>query len=89
MAKDNNPAFYLHFKNAFPEFVQALLLVDPQLKTSDLEYCALIRLNFDTKKIAVFKNTSVKAVENKKYRLKKKLQIPTDENLYSWMAQYK
>lgn len=86
MVKESDPAFYLHFKNVFPEFIRALLSVDPQLKTNDLEYCALIRLNFDTKQIAVFKNTSVKAVENKKYRLKKKLQIPTEENLYSWMA---
>lgn len=85
LVKNNDPAFYMHFKNAFPEFIQTLLSVDPQLKVSDLEYCALITLNFDTKQIAKFKNSSVKAVENKKYRLKKKLRISTDENLYSWM----
>ncbi|MCU7615808.1 hypothetical protein NZ698_01240 [Chryseobacterium sp. PBS4-4] len=83
----NDQDFYSEFISAYPDFIQKLLSIDTSFKTSDLEYCALIKLNFDTKQIAVFKNTSIKAVEGKKYRLKKRLSVPSDTNLYIWISQ--
>ncbi|MFC4685908.1 helix-turn-helix transcriptional regulator [Epilithonimonas pallida] len=85
LAKNNDKSFHIKFSELFPEFNQKLLEVNPQLTHSDLEYCALIKLKFDTKEIAIYKNTSISSVESKKYRIRKKLCIRTDENMYTWM----
>ncbi|BAP30476.1 uncharacterized protein CHSO_1439 [Chryseobacterium sp. StRB126] len=85
LAKSNDKSFHLKFSEAFSTFNQRLLEINPQLTYSDLEYCALIKLKFDTKEIATFKNISISSVVSKKYRIRKKLNISTDENMYIWM----
>ncbi|MFP3595577.1 tetratricopeptide repeat protein [Chryseobacterium sp. SIMBA_029] len=82
--KNNDKSFHLKFLELYPKFNQHLLVINPQLTHLDLEYCALIKLNFDTKEIARFKNTSVNSVESRKYRIRKKLGIATHENMYVW-----
>ncbi|MCL1668560.1 hypothetical protein M2T82_10850 [Elizabethkingia ursingii] len=85
LAENNNTVFYLKFQEIFPVFNQKLLNINPKLTQSDLEYCALMKLNFDTKKIAIIKKTSVGAVESKKHRIRKKLNITSEENIYIWL----
>jgi len=85
LAHENNIEFYEKFKEAHPYFYERLLQVSPKLSFSDLEYCALMRLNLDTKKIATIKRSSVGAIESKKYRIRKKLNISTEENIYIWL----
>jgi DNA-binding CsgD family transcriptional regulator len=56
---------------------------------SDLEYCALIKLDFNTKEIAQSKDISIRTVESKKYRLRKKLNLPEDiKNINSWFPDF-
>jgi len=85
LAENNNTAFYLKFQEIFPDFNQKLLNINQRLTQSDLEYCAMMKLNFDTKKIAIIKKTSVGAVESKKHRIRKKLNITSEENIYIWL----
>lgn len=85
LAINNDNAFYIKFLELFPDFNQKLLHINPELIISDLEYCALLRLNFSNKQIAQFKRISVRAVESKKYRLRKKLNIDSKANIYIWM----
>lgn len=85
LARNNDESFYIKFLELFPKFSQSLLTINPQLTPSDLEYCALMKLNFDTKQIATFKKSSVNSVESKKYRIRKKLNIGTHENMYVWL----
>ncbi|UTF99022.1 hypothetical protein J2O02_11885 [Elizabethkingia anophelis] len=89
LAKDNDKSFHLEFAKVFPTFNQQLLNLNPILTHSDLEYCALIKLKFDTKEIATFRNVSVNSVVSKKYRIRKKLNISTNENIYTWMLNIK
>jgi tetratricopeptide (TPR) repeat protein len=84
LAQKNDKSFHFKFLALYPRFNQQLLAIHPQLTHLDLEYCALIKLNFDTKEIAQFKNTSVNSVESRKYRIRKKLGISTHENMYVW-----
>lgn len=84
----NDPSFYLQFMNTFPEFDKKLLNINPTIKVSDIEYCALIKLNLDTKQIATIKKMSVGAVEAKKYRIRKKLNISYNENMSVVLSQY-
>ncbi|MFP3637277.1 helix-turn-helix transcriptional regulator, partial [Bacillus sp. SIMBA_033] len=69
----------------FPAFNRKLLEITPQLTPSDLEYCALMKLNFDTKQIAVLKKASIGSVETRKSRIRKKLNISNSENIYTWL----
>ncbi|MCT3897877.1 hypothetical protein HZQ13_07180 [Elizabethkingia anophelis] len=85
LAENNNSAFYLKFQEMFQDFNQTLLNTNQKLTQSDLEYCAMMKLNFDTKKIAIIKKSSVGAVESKKHRIRKKLNITSDENIYIWL----
>lgn len=79
-------SFYIAFLEAYPDFSEKLLKINPALKFSDIEFCAYIKLNLETKQIAQFKKISTRAVEGKKYRIRKKLNIPSDTNMYIWMS---
>lgn len=84
LALKNDSSFYLTFLEAFPDFSEKLLNINPLMKISDIEFCAYIKLNLETKQIAIMKKISVRAVEGKKYRIRKKLGISAEENMYIW-----
>lgn len=83
---DNLDLLYPNFLQVYPNFIKKLQNINPSLKSSDVEYCAMFMLNFDNKKIARIKNVTLKSVESKKYRIRKKLKIPTEENLNLWLS---
>lgn len=85
LAQNNDKSFHLKFLELFPNFNQKLLSINPQLTHSDLEYCALMKLKFDTKEISKLKNISVSSVESKKYRIRKKLNISSKDDIYIWL----
>ncbi len=88
MALENNQLFYFEFIKVFPAFSSKLLSINAAVKSSDLELCAMIKLNLDTKQIAQAKQVSVKSIESKKYRIRKKLLIPSDIDMYIWMSKF-
>jgi DNA-binding CsgD family transcriptional regulator len=79
-----NPLFLTYFKSQFPDYFDNLLRECPRLISAELEICALLKLNLSTKDIAVATNTTVRAIENKKYRIRRKFNLSseTDLNLY-------
>jgi len=87
LAMANDPAFLVKFQEFHPVFTQKLMERAPNLVTSDLLICGQLRLGFYTKEIARYTNTSVRAVEGKKYRVRKKLDIPASEDINVWMMQ--
>jgi hypothetical protein len=87
LAVNNNPAFLIKFNEFDPEFSTKLLSMAPKLVASEIEFCALLKLNFETKEIARYTKSSVRAAEGKKYRIRKKLNIPSDQDITIWMAQ--
>lgn len=86
LAMQNNPSFYLKFNDFDPSFGKKLNNIAPNLVATEVEFCALLRLNFETKEIARYTKSSVRSVESKKYRIRKKLAIPPDQDTYLWMA---
>ena len=87
LAVENNPAFFVKFNEFDTEFSKKLLSIAPNLVASEIEFCALLRLNFETKEIARYTKSSVRAVEGKKYRIRKKIEIPHGIDINIWMAQ--
>ena len=86
LLNEGSTSFYIAFLEAYPDFSEKLLKINPAMKFSDIEFCAYIKLNLETKQIAQFKKISTRAVEGKKYRIRKKLNIPPNVNMYIWMS---
>ncbi|SHF39103.1 transcriptional regulator [Chryseobacterium sp. OV279] len=82
LAKNDDKSFYIQFSRVFPRFEEQLLAINSQLTYSEIEYCALIKLRFDTKQIAKFKNVTIDSVKSKKYRLRKKLDLLPSDDIY-------
>ena len=61
----------------------------PSLTASDLKFCALLRLNLNTKDIAKFTNLTIRGVEAARYRLRKKLNLTENESLIEFLIDLK
>lgn len=81
-----DPSFINRFKQLHPEFYQNITVTYPGLTSNDMRLCALIKLNFSNKEIAEYTHISLRTVESKKHRLKKKLGFSTDIDLNKWIT---
>ena len=84
MLKNNDPAFMSFFSKLYPDFNNTLLKVNPKLVATEIEFCALLKLKIATKDIARYKYITTKTVQNKKYLIRKKLNIPQEVDIYQW-----
>lgn len=85
LARKNKPEFVTRFIEIYPEFYQALLKVYPDIPPETLKFCALLKLNFSTKEIADYNFITPRAIQLRKNRLRKKLDIPSAEDIYVWI----
>ncbi|WP_316739288.1 7TM diverse intracellular signaling domain-containing protein [Pedobacter aquatilis] len=85
MARKADPAFFSIFLENEQHFIQSLRTIAPTLVNSELELSALLRLNLSTKEIAMAYRQSVRGVESRKYRLRKKLGLDSETNLQLWL----
>lgn len=77
--------FAMHFDNVHRDFLSILKNKYPNLSPNELKLSAYLRINLSTKEIAQLMNISVRGVEISRYRLRKKLQIPTEVNLFDFL----
>lgn len=73
------------FENADQEFFKKIKERHPALTPNDLKLCAYLRLNLSSKEIAPLLNISVRSVEVKRYRLRKKMELEHDEGLVEYI----
>lgn len=78
--------FAAHFDELIDGFLNRLKTAHPNLTRTDLKVCAYLRLNFSSKQIAQLQNISVRGVEIHRYRLRKKLGLPTELPLSEYLA---
>ncbi len=76
------------FNNADKDFLRRIKAQHENLTNHDLRLCAYLRLNLSSKEIAPLLNISVKSVEMKRYRLRKKLDLPHPENLTDYILNF-
>ncbi|WP_144281567.1 helix-turn-helix transcriptional regulator [Chryseobacterium echinoideorum] len=84
LAKINDPSFLVKFIKVYPDFCNKIFTLYPNILNSELAFCAYIKLNFSTKEIANYTFVTKKAVQVRKSRLRKKFNIPSNEDLYIW-----
>lgn len=82
LAKKNSVGFLSLFQKTYPEVCQQLLKINPRLSHSDLSFCAMIWLGFSSKEIAQYSSMEHRSVQTKKYRLRKKLYLDAESDLY-------
>lgn len=80
--------FLINFEQKHTNFFKKLKDIYPQLTPNDLKLCACLRLNLDSKDIASLMNISVRAVENSRSRLRKKLNIQPHQHLNEFFLQF-
>lgn len=73
------------FDNADKDFLKRLKEEHPTLTNHDLKLCAYLRLNLSSKEIAPLLNISVKSVDIKRYRLRKKISLEHNQNLTDYI----
>ncbi len=83
--EDNWKMFKEAFKNADKEFFDKIKSKHPELTSNDLRLCAYLRLNLSSKEISPLIDISVKSVEIKRYRLRKKMDLPRETNLTDYI----
>jgi DNA-binding CsgD family transcriptional regulator len=57
----------------------------PELTASELKLAAYLRLSLSTKEIAQLMNISIRGVETSRYRLRKKLGLANETNLFDFL----
>lgn len=86
LVKQNSPSFMVKFYEYFPSFLHKINeLACTPLNNAELEICAYSKLNFSTKDIALYRKDSVRSVENRKYRIRKKLMLSSETDFVVWI----
>ncbi len=80
--------FAVHFDKVHSDFLVSLKTSYPNLTPGELKLCAYLRLNLSSKEIAQIMNITIKSVELSRHRLRKKLQIQPDINLYNFLLNF-
>ncbi|MFD2568478.1 tetratricopeptide repeat protein [Pseudotenacibaculum haliotis] len=62
-------------------FDSKIVKLYPSLTKTEREVCALLRLNLSIKEIASIRNATTDSVKASRYRIRKKLQVPSGEEL--------
>jgi ligand-binding sensor domain-containing protein/DNA-binding CsgD family transcriptional regulator len=81
--------FSQHFNSVHGDFLTILKNKFPSLKPHELRLCAYLRMNLSSKEIAPLMSISVRGVEISRYRLRKKIALPTEINLVQYLMDLK
>lgn len=80
--------FKLYFEQVHTSFFEQLKRSFPDLTPNDLKLCALIKLNLNIKQMSNLMNISTESVKMARYRLRKKLNMATEENLTEYFTKF-
>jgi len=88
-SEDDWAIFQTNFDRIHENFFRNLHTNYPELTSNDLRFCAYLRLNLSSKDIAHLMNISLKGVELARYRIRKKIGIPSTKSLTEFMIEFK
>jgi ligand-binding sensor domain-containing protein/DNA-binding CsgD family transcriptional regulator len=83
--KDDWELFEQNFDEVHEQFFKRLRQISPSISPSELRLAACLRMNLSTKEMAPVLGISIRGVEIKRYRLRKKLGLSNDDNLVQFM----
>jgi len=80
--------FKMYFDQVHHGFIDRLYQNYKELTNHDLRHCSYIKMNLSTKEISRLLNINPTSVQKSRVRLKKKLNLGQDEDLYKFLSQY-
>ncbi len=83
--KEDMEEFQQKIDNSYDDFFRRLRENFPNLTKNEERLCAFLRLNLTSKEISSINNTSLKAVEMSRYRLRKKIGLANSELLPEYL----
>jgi DNA-binding CsgD family transcriptional regulator len=81
--------FAQHFDKVHSDFMLVLKKIHPNITPNEMKLCTYLRMNLSTKEIAQLMNITVRGIEISRYRLRKKLGISTETNLFDYLMSLK
>lgn len=81
--------FRMYFEKVHSSFFENIKQQYPDLTQGDLKLCALISLNLSMKEMAELMGISPESVKMARHRLRKKLNLATEDNLTEFVASFK
>lgn len=67
------------------EFYEKLLAMNQELSRSELQLCALLRMNLPSKEIASLLNLATSTIDQRRHSIRKKLGLENHQNLISYL----
>jgi hypothetical protein len=83
--EEDKNLFDQSFHEVHESFLKKLKADFPSLTTADLQLAAYLKMNLASKEIAPLFNIGLRGLENKRYRLRKKLGLSMDANLTDFL----
>ena len=88
LAMRNDPTFLKQFMDAYPDLTSHLLEKHPKLSKSELSLCAMIYLDFSSKEIAEYTFIQHRSVQTNRSRLRKKMQLAPEVDLFHYITSF-
>ncbi|MDI3318522.1 ligand-binding sensor domain-containing protein [Pinibacter soli] len=79
--------FESSFNETHENFFKKLKEKHPELSPNDLKLCGYLRMNMSSKELVSIFNITIRAVEIKRYRLRKKLSLEHEKNLVEYLLE--
>lgn len=84
---DNWNDLKLHFESVHPNFFDLLKSRSQKLSQLDLKHCVYIKMRISNKEIAQILNVNPRSIVVAHYRIKKKLRLPEEQSLISFIEE--
>lgn len=83
---DDWKSFTRNFDIVYENYTKRLMELHPNLSASDKRLCCYIKMGLSSKEIAPLINISYKSVEMARYRLRKKMELPSETTLTDYLT---
>ncbi len=80
--------FRMQFDKVHGNFANELKAAHPDLTQAELKLATLLRINLNTKECAAILGVSPESAKTGRYRLRKKMNIETEENLFDYLCRF-
>ncbi len=81
-------AFESYFNSAHQDFIERFRQTYGDITNGDIRMCCLLRMNLSTKEIASILNISIRAVEIRRHRLRKRIGLDSEINLTDFLMNF-
>ncbi|WP_262507977.1 7TM diverse intracellular signaling domain-containing protein [Williamwhitmania taraxaci] len=72
--------FEFRFNESHPDFYKALITQYPDLTQNEIQLCAFLKLNLNTKEIAMITQKSARSIEVMRSRIRQKMNLAREDN---------